>query len=216
MTLNILEPRSSPVAWGIALPPSSPAHFLGRIFDHPARVFPEELLRPEIQDLDAFVDGVHNVVEAQQRVACQYFEDQSIEDACPPLLALLSIMAKGTFEGRDVHHPEIRRMFTLDYLLGCDWYRERLVAKQQSDVALWQRHLRYVDECLADPAQMWAENPAELLRAPRDCRGRARTCKFFSLSRCFERHPWPRPQPAGFHFRLHGACFSCLTACSIE
>ena len=138
--------------------------FLGRIFDHPARVFPEELLRPEIQDLDAFVDGIRNVVEAQQRVAWQYFEDRSIEDACPPLLALLSIMAKGTFEGKDVHQPEIRRMFTLDYLLGSDWYRKRLVAKQKSDVTLWQRHLRYVDEFLANHAQMWEENPAELLR----------------------------------------------------
>jgi len=138
--------------------------FLGRIFDHPARVFPEELLRPEIQDLDAFVDGIRNVVEAQQRVAWQYFEDRSIEDACPPLLALLSIMAKGTFEGKDVHQPEIRQMFTLDYLLGSDWYRKRLVAKQKSDVTLWQRHLRYVDEFLANHAQMWEENPAELLR----------------------------------------------------
>ena len=138
--------------------------FLGRIFDHPARVFPEELLRPEIQDLDAFVDGIRNVVEAQQRVAWQYFEDQSIEDACPPLLALLSIMAKGTFEGKDVHQPEIRRMFTLDYLLGSDWYRKRLVAKQKSDVTLWQRHLRYVDECLANHAQMWQDNPADLAR----------------------------------------------------
>ena len=92
--------------------------FLGRIFDHPARVFPEEFLRPEIQDLDAFVDGIRNVVEAQQRVAWQYFEDQSIEDACPPLLALLSIMAKGTFEGKDVHQPEIRRMFTLTISSG--------------------------------------------------------------------------------------------------
>jgi hypothetical protein len=73
-------------------------------------------------------------------------------------------MAKGTFEGKDVQQPEIRRMFTLDYLLGSDWYRKRLVAKQKSDVTLWQRHLRYVDEFLANNAQTWEENPAELLR----------------------------------------------------
>jgi len=138
--------------------------FLRPIFDHPARVFPEELLRPEIQDLDAFVDGIRNVVEAQQRVAWQYFEDQSIEDACPSLLALLSIMANGTFEGKGVHQPEIRRMFTLEYLLESDWYCKRLIAKEKSDVMLWQRHLRYVDECLANHAHMWAENSDELLR----------------------------------------------------
>ena len=73
-------------------------------------------------------------------------------------------MAKGTFEGNDVHQPEIRRMFTLDYLLESDWYRKRLVAKQKRDVTLWQLHLRYVDECLANQAHMWAENSAELLR----------------------------------------------------
>ena len=99
----------------------------------------------------------------QQRVAWQYFEDRSIEDACPPLLALLSIMARGTFKGKDVHQPEIRRMFTLEYLLESDWYRERLVAKQKSDIALWQRHLRYVDACLENRAHLWAENSTELL-----------------------------------------------------
>jgi glucuronate isomerase len=55
-------------------------------------------------------------------------------------------------------------MFTLDYLLRSDWYRERLIVKQKSDVMLWQRHLRYVDQCLGNQAHMWAENSAELLR----------------------------------------------------
>ena len=36
-------------------------------------------------------------------------------------------------------------MFTAEYLLESDWYRERLVAKQHRDVALWRRHLAYVD-----------------------------------------------------------------------
>ncbi len=138
--------------------------FLGRVFDHPARVFPDELLRPEIQDLEAFVDGVHNIVEAQQRVARQYFEDSSIDDACPPLRALLSIMANGSFEGKDAQKPEIRQMFTLDYLLASDWYTTRLIARQTSDVALWQRHLRYIDACLEDSGHLWAENSDELSR----------------------------------------------------
>jgi hypothetical protein len=138
--------------------------FLGRIFDHPARVFPDELLQPEKQDLEAYVDGIHNITEAQQRVARQYFEDGSIEDACPPLKSLLTIMAEGTIEGKDVHHPDIRALFTRESLLASDWYRKRLVARQNSDVSLWQRHVRYLDDCLASHAHLWTENLAELER----------------------------------------------------
>ena len=115
--------------------------FLGKIFDNPTAVFTDEILRPESQDLEVFVDGVNNIVEAQQRVAEQYLEDGSVEDACPPLEALLHIMAHGNYQGKDVHHPEIRDLFTRNYLLASEWYRQRLEAKQQRDVALWQRHV---------------------------------------------------------------------------
>jgi hypothetical protein len=122
--------------------------FLGRVFDHPARVFPDEFLRPELQDIDAFADGVWNITEAQERVARQYFEDQSIADACPPLRALLSIMAFGSFNDQNVHHSSIRQMFTIESLLSSDWYHQRLVAKQKSDVSLWHRHSEYLAESL--------------------------------------------------------------------
>lgn len=56
--------------------------FLGRIFTEPLSVFPEAMLRPETQDLEAFVDGVNNIVEAQQRVAKLYFEDRSFYNTC--------------------------------------------------------------------------------------------------------------------------------------
>jgi len=36
-------------------------------------------------------------------------------------------------------------MFTLDYLLGSDWYRRRLETKQRKDIALWRRHLEYLN-----------------------------------------------------------------------
>src|SRR5262249_18373959 len=105
--------------------------FFGRVFDHPDRVFDEAFLRPETQDLEAFVDGVHNITEAQQRVALQAFEDGSVEDACPPLRALLSIMGHGAFEGKDAHHSAVRRLFTRDALEESDWYRRRLAARQR-------------------------------------------------------------------------------------
>lgn len=123
---------------------------MGKIFDNPYAVFTDEILQPERQDLAVFADGVNNIVETQQRVAEQYFTDGSINDACPPLHALLHIMAKGHYQGKDAHHPEIRALFSRDYLLASDWYRERLAVKQQRDIALWQSHLDYLQQFLRE------------------------------------------------------------------
>ncbi len=123
--------------------------FFGRVFDNPSAVFADEILQPEIQDIAVFADGVNNVVEAQQRVAETYFADGTIEDACPPIRALLHIMAYGQFEGKDATHPDIRALFTRESLLASDWYRERLAIKQQRDIALWERHVRSLSEFLA-------------------------------------------------------------------
>ena len=37
-------------------------------------------------------------------------------------------------------------MFTREYLMASDWYRERLRAKQTRDIALWTRHVRTIEE----------------------------------------------------------------------
>jgi hypothetical protein len=123
--------------------------YFGRVFDNPTAVFTEEILRPELQDPAVFADGVHNIMEAQQRVAAAYFTDGTIDDCCPPLRALIRIMAQGSVDGRDANHPEIRAMFTRQALLASDWYQERLTIKQQRDVALWERHVRSLTEFLA-------------------------------------------------------------------
>jgi len=124
-------------------------NFFGRVFDNPTAVFAEEILKPEIQDPAVFADGVDNIVEAQQRVAEQYFADGTIEDACPPLRALLHIMAHGHYEGKDANHPEIRALFTREALLASEWYQERLAIKRQRDVALWERHVGSLTDFLA-------------------------------------------------------------------
>jgi hypothetical protein len=150
--------------------------FLGRVFDHPSRVFPDELLQPELQDSNAFADGVLNITDAQQRVARQYFEDGSITRACPPLQALLTILADGAFEGKDAHHPAIRVMFTRESLVTSDWYRARLLAKQANDVTRLRRSLHYVEaylesrnddspEYLTELSQRCSRAKAELDRA---------------------------------------------------
>jgi phosphoenolpyruvate carboxykinase (diphosphate) len=123
-------------------------NFFGRVFDNPTAVFTEEILKPEIQDPAVFADGVDNIVEAQQRVAESYFADDTIEDACPPLKALLHIMAHGEYEGKDAGHAEIRALFTREALLASDWYQERLSIKQQRDIDLWERHVRSLTEFL--------------------------------------------------------------------
>jgi hypothetical protein len=114
--------------------------FLGRIFETPDKIFPDELLCPEKQDVDAFVSGIDSIVAAQTRVALNYFEDGSVDAACPPLRALLHIMAHGHFEGRKATDSALRAMFTRESLIASEWYRERLRVKQERDTALWQRH----------------------------------------------------------------------------
>jgi hypothetical protein len=125
--------------------------FMGKIFDNPNAVFTENILKPETQNMEEYVDGINNIVETQQRVAQRYLDDGSVEDACPPLQALLNIMATGEYQGKDVHHPEIRTMFTREYLLASDWYQERLEIKQHRDIALWQRHLQSLTDFMNLP-----------------------------------------------------------------
>ncbi len=126
-------------------------HFAGRLFETPHAVFPDEMLRPETQALEDFADGVDAIVDAQTRVAEGYFTDGSVEAACPPLKALLHIMAKGTYEGKDINHPDIRAMFTRESLLTSDWYKERLRTRQERDIALWRRHISALESYQATP-----------------------------------------------------------------
>lgn len=122
----------------------------GRVFSTPRSVFPEFVLKPEKQSMEAYVDGIKNIVETQRSVALNYFADGSIDAACPPLKALLHIMAYGEFEGKTYKDPEFRKLFTYDSMMASDWYKARLDAKQRVDVALWERHLAYLDSFLAD------------------------------------------------------------------
>jgi hypothetical protein len=88
------------------------------------------------------------MIEAHQRIARSYFDDGSIQEACPPLRALLHIMLHGQYEGKDLNHPEFRALFTRENMLGGDWYGERLVAKQTFDIQLWEQNIRRLEELL--------------------------------------------------------------------
>jgi hypothetical protein len=127
------------------------ATFFGRMFTAPDSVFTEEMLRPEMQSMDDFTDGIDNITSTQRRVALNYFEDGSIDAACPPLKALLHIMAHGHYEEKGLTDPSIRALFTREALLESDWYAARLDAKAKVDESLWKRHIAYLADFLEKP-----------------------------------------------------------------
>jgi hypothetical protein len=115
--------------------------FFGKVFDNPAAVFDEAMLRPETQSMAEFVDGVHNICEAQQLCARQYLDDGAAREASPPLLALLDIMATGKHGELTVDAPAFRHLFRREALITAPWYLARLERKQALDIALWKRHV---------------------------------------------------------------------------
>jgi len=123
--------------------------FCGRILGNPHTLFGEQLLRPEKQDAAIFADGMENIVTAMCSAATSYFSDDSIEQAVPPLRALLQVMRDGVWEGHGPDAPEFRALFKRETVLASDWYRARLAAQQKRDTHHWETQARYLDEFLA-------------------------------------------------------------------
>jgi len=123
---------------------------LNRLFDEPIEVFKERLLKPELQGLEDYVDGINNIVEAQEKVALSYFKDGSVESAIPPLKILLHIMAYGSYEGKEISDPELRKYFERDYVINSDWYLERLKLKQSKDVKFYNDQIAYLEDFIAN------------------------------------------------------------------
>ena len=124
---------------------------LNRIFDEPTAVFNKRMLKPELQSMEDFVDGINNIVEAQQKVALNYFEDGSIEAAIPPLKILLHIMAYGHYEGKSIDHTELRQYFNRDFVVNANWYKERLALKQQKDITYYGSQIEYLEAFKNNP-----------------------------------------------------------------
>jgi hypothetical protein len=122
--------------------------FFARVFSNPTSVLNEEMLKPELQDLETYVEGMLTIAAAHKEVAANYFADGSIEDACPPLKALLHIMAYGEYEGKCLNDPEIRNLFSRQAMLESDWYKERLASQQAYDTAAWKGHVEYLEHFL--------------------------------------------------------------------
>ena len=136
--------------------------FFGRVFDNPNDLFTNEMLRPELQDMESYVDGIDNIVSTQKSIAENYFADGSIEYACPPLRAILHIMKDGHYDGALVSDPSFRSLFTLESLVESDWYQKRLEAQQIIDENLWRKHLSYLDSLLTSSGWIDEESKSQL------------------------------------------------------
>ncbi|MDA3893956.1 MAG: hypothetical protein PF517_20035 [Salinivirgaceae bacterium] len=124
---------------------------MNRLFDEPLAVFNDRMLKPEIQSMEDYVDGINNIVEAQKKVGLSYFEDGSVEAAIPPLKILLSIMAYGEYEGKDISDPELRKYFDRDYVIKSDWYKNRLELKQQNQIDFYTNQIQYLKKFMSNP-----------------------------------------------------------------
>ncbi|WP_168583025.1 hypothetical protein [Gephyromycinifex aptenodytis] len=114
--------------------------FFGRVFMHPQVVFTPEMLRPEEQDLGVFAETMATMVTTHERVAQAYIDDGTIAYACPPLRALLEVMANGvTSEGWRLDSPELREQFTRESVLASDWYADRLASFQAGEIERAER-----------------------------------------------------------------------------
>ena len=122
--------------------------FFGRVFTNPDSVVPEDMLKPELQGINDYVDGINNIVETQKKIAELYFEDGSVEDAIPPLKALLNIMSTGNYEGKTLAHTEVRDLFDAKKIRQQEWYKQRLYAKQHHDILFLEKQTTAIEKFL--------------------------------------------------------------------
>lgn len=123
--------------------------FLGKIFDNPDSIFPEDMLKPELQDLEAYVDGIDNITETYKKISSEYLADGSVESAAPPLKALMYIMAEGQYKGMTLNSPDFRKMFSKEEVLKSDWYNARLDGMQEKSIKLYESNVEYLNNFIS-------------------------------------------------------------------
>ncbi|MBK5246479.1 MAG: hypothetical protein JJE49_04325 [Peptostreptococcaceae bacterium] len=125
--------------------------YLGKIFDEPQAVFSEEILKPENQNMEAFADGVLNIADGHKKAAMAYFQDGSIEEAIPPIKAILNIMAYGEYQGHTIDDSFVRDLFKKENVLPSDWYAARLKNKQYIDADLLKKKICNIESFVNNP-----------------------------------------------------------------
>ena len=145
---------------------------MNRLFDEPLAVFNERMLKPELQGIEEFVDGINNIVEAQQKVALRYFEEGSVVAAIPPLQILLHIMAYGNYKGKDLSDPELRKLFERETVLESAWYKERLLLKQYKDTSFLKSEIQYYEDFMTNPKNKILVDEMEINQRVKNARKR--------------------------------------------
>jgi len=125
--------------------------YFGKIFDEPQAVFNEEILKPENQNMESFVDGVLNIANGHKKAALDYFQDGSIEEAIPPIEAILNIMAYGEYHGHTVEDSFVRDLFKKETVLSSGWYASRLKNKQNIDADLLRKKINNIESFINNP-----------------------------------------------------------------
>ncbi len=125
--------------------------YFGKIFDEPQSIFSEDILKPEMQNMKDFVDGVLNIHEAHKKTAESYFIDGSIEAAIPPLKALLHLMTDRDYQGYTLQDKAFRQLFDKQYVLTSDWYKKRLRNKQAVNMVIMDRKINNLKAFVNDP-----------------------------------------------------------------
>ncbi len=136
---------------GYRITPEFVQRFFGRVLSDPVTVFPDDMLKPELQSLEDYVAGVEHIVEGQQKAAAFYFRDGSVEEAVPPLRALLHILVHGHWEGHGMKDAAFRDLFDRDRVLESDWYKARLAARDATAATHRDDGLKALQRALANP-----------------------------------------------------------------
>jgi hypothetical protein len=104
-----------------------------------------------LQDEAQYADSINNLVEAGKLVAQRYFDDKSIEKACPPLKALLTIMVEGNWEGKGINDQAVRSLFDPSNILKSDWYADRLKTRIDVTQNYWESRTDYLNNFMKNP-----------------------------------------------------------------
>ncbi len=118
--------------------------FAGRVLSTPEALFEEEILYPEKQDINIFVESMSNIIESHKNAADIILSSPEIEHAIPPLKALLYIMRDNVYDGMTLASARFRNMFNRENVITSEWYKARLKNKQQHYIEHLKNGQKYI------------------------------------------------------------------------
>ena len=146
LKVRVISPPEKPLrAPEAPEPPAQEAQPQADVPERPRKTV-EDFLKPELQDEAIYADSYEFITQTDKGVASNYIADGTVEGACPPLKALLHIMAEGSYNGMTQYSPEFRDMFKPENVLNSDWYKERLAMRQTVEANKLKKNLAYLKE----------------------------------------------------------------------